>query len=244
MSINQRIRKVEERWDGYVDAVFADAASRQKEDAKRHEENGLELQGIVMAAGVLTEDISKAMDMVVENQIAPEHDKYEERIYRDASLARALLDLTVNDLRPFLRPVIEPFQSSNTKYADRPPIKSPATMIRDRPTKLNRNQVPVDRCVVEFPPRSEKFYILDCPICKREFEKVGIFYNHITISHQGILTGQKYFHHALDIGGTLIADADRNWQHHHNAVCKEYVDVSCHNRRGLELFLHPVVLYS
>jgi hypothetical protein len=222
MSNHNLIPQVEQTWSYFVDAVHANAAIRHNEDARRFEENGIELQGIVMAGGGFSMKISKAMDMVLENQITREHDKADERSNGDITLARVLLDLVVNQLRPYLGPIPAPSQVSFQS----PPIKSPATVVRDRPVELNCNQVPVDRHVVQFPQRSNKFYILECPICNRAFDKAGLLYNHIYISHQGILIGEKSYEDALDIGGTLIIDANEEWQKKHNARVLERENVS------------------
>jgi hypothetical protein len=198
MSIQQKNKAVADSWAHFLDIVQGVTNNRYNEDTKRHEENTVELQGIVMAAGVLTEDISKAMDMVVENQISRARDLVKPRFVQDVNIAHALLKDVIDRLEPFLKPA---------------PFKDP---IDDRPAEITYFEVPDHRLVVEYPKNSDNFYILDCPICQKDFDTVRFLYEHIVVAHQGILTGQKSYTDALEIGGTLIKYADRKWMREHN----------------------------
>jgi len=83
---------------------------------------------------VLTEDISKAMDMVVENQISRAHDLVKATLRsRCQHCACPCSSDVIDRLEPFLKPA---------------PFKDP---INDRPAEITYFEVPDHRLVVEYP---------------------------------------------------------------------------------------------
>lgn len=122
---------------------------------------------------------------------------------------------------------------------------STANTTKDMGDETKCANVPVDKCVIEYPRRSSTYYVLNCPICKSHFETVRALYSHINISHQGIMTGDKAYTDALEIGGTLVTDADTNWVVCHNDDYNMNKNVSCTiclntNNPFYTLFAHSI----
>lgn len=197
---------------------------RDNEDATRYERDGVEIQGVVEKAGVLTVDISNDMEKVIEDQIARANDISAQRLHNDLLHACGFVETLITRMDPYLNRT-----PPTKKAADNPTAKKPTTAAKgDRPSEVPFKDVPDNRYIIEYPKSSKQYYILDCPICEKNFDVINLLYSHINVSHQGIFSGQKSYMHALDVGGTRVTGplADRRGVLNHNDRVRAYKNVS------------------
>jgi hypothetical protein len=163
-------------------------------------------QGVVQKAGALTEELSTAMSKIVADQNDQANVVAKKRIEKDMLFACRFVETVVDRLNPFVRRL--PVGDRSKKGSD------------EKPYQIRRKDVPDNRIIIEYPKNSREFYILDCPICEKSYEMLKDLYYHIMSAHSGIITGEKSYIDALEIGGIRITNAERKWVKDHNEMCR------------------------
>lgn len=215
LSYDARERIIEESTHKFCDYIRLNGIDRSHEDAFSREKNDEQCQGLVYKADALTDELSTAMTKIVADQNDRANVIAKKRIGDDMLFACRFVETVADKFNPYVRRLPAGERINNG--------------LAEKPYEIYRKDVPQNRMIIEYPKSTQKFYIIDCPICEKSYEMLKDLYYHIMSAHSGIIVGEKSYAHALEIGGTRIKDAERRWVKDHNEMYRMQKNV-CHHR--------------
>jgi hypothetical protein len=204
-SIHDRI------WAGFKEVTDKRWEQRAIEDREQHKLNTTNMVAAYLINGTSAADALR--DMQLQAQLTLNEDRYRE----DLDLARGMFDAVLSCVPKGTDLMCAPLSTTA------PRVSTP------RPT-LSTSQVAAHKLVIESPKRSNKYYVLDCPLCQRHFHSSASMYAHLNqdnSAHRELLGNQRTFAQAVAVCGARVTDATPGWVAKHNDA-KAMADVSIH----------------